>query len=214
MVPYLPPRATWYQQTMLFTFISRTCMKILKDPDSSMDAFVGLLVTSLPQDMTSSYSFFCLLINYLSMWDPCFWLYGCFISLNAAAMGTCFWKVQVYHRNFISLIFLTCLGNFSRAVHLDFPLWSPKCYIYLYITNRFIYSSFYLFALESFDLLVHSLLVFSRFCIITSAPGWFLIKRQNITAESLSHFILEFFQNSCLNISCLMICWSSLCLPL
>lgn len=110
LVPYLPPRATWYQQTMVFTFISRTFMKILKYSDSSMNAFVGLLVTPLPQAMTSSCSIFCLWINYLSMWDPCFWLYGCFISLKAAAVGTCFWEVQVYHRNLISLIIVTCLG--------------------------------------------------------------------------------------------------------
>lgn len=100
---------------------------------------------------------FLVLINYLSMWDPCFWLYGCLFSLKAAAGGDlaeCFWEVQVYLMNLISLVFLTCSGNFSRSVKLDFPLWSyvcffPKCYICWYIMNWFLYSSFYLFALES-----------------------------------------------------------------
>lgn len=47
VIPYFPPGATYYQQTMLLAFFPRTSMKILKDPDMSMNPFGGLLVTSL-----------------------------------------------------------------------------------------------------------------------------------------------------------------------
>lgn len=93
---------------------------------------------SLLQKITGFCSVFCLLGNYLSMWDPCFRLHGCLISWCYVDLAECFWKIQVYCRNLISLLDLF----FSRTAKLDFHLWSyvcfyPKCYTCLCITKWF-----------------------------------------------------------------------------
>lgn len=127
----------------------------------SLCPFGELLVMSLLQKITASCSVLCLLGNYLSMWNPSFWIYGCLVSLKAAVrwtllsafknskctVGSWFhfstWPVQGIS------VELWSLTSIYKAVCF-FPkfVFFPKCYTCLCVTKLFLYSvSVYLFCI-------------------------------------------------------------------
>ena len=121
------------------------------------------------------------------------WLLSFLKSCSWGNLAECFRKVSGYCRSLISLVFLTSSGSFSRSVKLDFPLWScvcvfPKCYICSYITNWFLYSNVFLFALEShwaYESIVP--LFFPGIVMPPLAPGWFWSR--GYVARLRGHFI-------------------------
>lgn len=172
---------------------------------------------SLLQKITDSCSVFCLLGNYLSMCDSCFWLYGCLISLKAvarwtllSAFGKSKWTVAIWFC-FSSWPWFREFQGIMKLRSIKLCLFFPQM-LYLFIPqNEFFYSVSICLG-GSLSLLVPIFLDFSRNS--TSSTRLILMKELHTKTESQKPFILSSIQNSCLKSSSPVICLLCLHLPL